>query len=66
MISVIKKIIPFATSSSSSLGDSGILLSEMAGTGNWLNGQRFSSSVSEDEVRSWINDLDIYKEEETS
>ena len=54
-----KAVIPFATSSSSSLGDSGTLLSEMAGTGNWIDGRRFSSSVSEDEVISWVNDLNL-------
>ena len=33
-----KTVIPFCTSSSSGLGQSGELLSEMAGTGDWLEG----------------------------
>lgn len=45
-----KTVIPFCTSSSSDIGDSGQLLADMAGTGNWLEGQRFSSGVSQDEV----------------
>lgn len=54
-----KTVIPFCTSSSSGLGDSGELLKEQAGTGNWQDGERFSSGASQDEVESWINDLDI-------
>lgn len=45
-----KTVIPFCTSASSGIGDSGQLLEEMAGTGNWLEGQRFRSSVSEEDV----------------
>ena len=41
-----KTVIPFATSSSSGMGQSGELLAEMAGTGDWQEGQRFSSGVS--------------------
>ena len=52
-----KTVIPFCTSSSSGLGDSGKLLSEMAGTGNWQEGQRFSSSVSESTVKEWVDSL---------
>lgn len=40
-----KTVIPFATSTSSDLGESGNLLAEMVGTGNWEEGQRFSSSL---------------------
>ena len=38
-----KTVIPFCTSASSGIGDSGNLLQKMAGTGNWKAGQRFSS-----------------------
>ncbi len=48
-----KKVIPFCTSSSSSLGQSGQLLASAAGTGDWQTGQRFSSDVSDSEVRTW-------------
>ena len=54
-----KTVIPFCTSTSSGLGESGKLLEEMAGTGNWLDGERFSSSVSENEIRQWLSSLDI-------
>ena len=37
-----KTVIPFATSSSSGMGQSGSLLADMAGTGDWQEGQRFS------------------------
>ena len=52
-------MIPFCTSGSSALGDSAALLEEMAGTGTWLEGQRFSSSVSQDEVQTWLDSLDF-------
>ena len=54
-----KTVIPFATSSSSGMGQSGELLAELAGTGNWLEGQRFSSGVSADSVREWVNGLGV-------
>lgn len=54
-----KTVIPFATSSSSGMGQSGSLLTDMAGTGEWQEGQRFSSGVSSDEVQSWVNGLGL-------
>lgn len=54
-----KTVIPFCTSSSSGLGESGQLLSEAAGTGNWLEGERFSSGVSEESVKDWVKDLGV-------
>lgn len=54
-----KTVIPFCTSSSSGLGNSGDLLAEEAGTGNWLEGERFSSGVSQSEVTQWVNSLDL-------
>ena len=53
-----KTVIPFCTSSSSGLGESGELLEQAAGTGNWLEGMRFSSSVSEADVQTWIDNLE--------
>ena len=50
-----KTVTPFCTSSSSGLGESGELLADMAGTGDWQTGIRFSSSVSEDDVVEWVN-----------
>lgn len=54
-----KTVIPFATSSSSGMGQSGSLLADMAGTGEWQEGQRFSSGVSSGDVQSWVNGLGL-------
>ena len=54
-----KTVIPFCTSASSGLGDSGENLAEMAGTGDWQEGKRFSSGVSEEEIQNWIGSLDL-------
>lgn len=54
-----KTVIPFCTSASSGLGDSGKLLEEMAGTGDWLEGERFSSSASGEEIQNWVGSLDL-------
>lgn len=54
-----KTVIPFCTSSSSELGESGELLEEAAGTGNWIGGMRFSSGVLEEEVQSWVESLGL-------
>ena len=53
-----KTVIPFCTSSSSGLGESGELLAEMAGTGDWQEGQRFRSDVSESDVTAWVESLE--------
>lgn len=53
-----KTVVPFCTSASSGLGDSGKRLKETAGTGNWLEGKRFSSGVSETEIAEWIQSLE--------
>lgn len=54
-----KTVIPFATSSSSGMGQSGTLLSEMAGTGAWQSGQRFRSNAVRSDVADWVSDLDL-------
>ncbi|MGM9552570.1 MAG: flavodoxin [Clostridia bacterium] len=54
-----KTVIPFCTSASSSLGESGKLLAEVAGTGDWDLGMRFRSGVSENDVKTWVESLDI-------
>lgn len=53
-----KTVIPFATSASSGMGQSGELLAEMAGTGDWQEGQRFRSDVSESDVTAWVESLE--------
>lgn len=50
-------VIPFCTSGSSGIGSSSQTLAELAGSGNWLEGQRFSAGASEEEVRNWIENL---------
>lgn len=54
-----KTVIPFCTSASSELGQSGELLEEMAGTGTWLTGERFSSGASEETVQTWVEGLGL-------
>ena len=50
-------MIPFCTSSSSGIGMSGKNLEANAGSGNWLDGERFGGSVSEEELQAWIDGL---------
>ena len=54
-----KTVIPFCTSSSSGIGDSGNLLAEMAGTGDWQDGERFQSGADEADVQEWVNGLGL-------
>ena len=54
-----KTVIPFCTSSSSGLGESGARLAELAGTGTWLEGQRFRSSASQEDVAAWVDSLNL-------
>ena len=50
-------VIPFCTSGGSGIGRSGKNLADNAGSGNWLDGQRFGSGASQEEIESWINGL---------
>lgn len=50
-----KTVIPFCTSTSSDLGQSGELLKKEANGGNWLEGHRFSSNPSDSAITSFIN-----------
>ena len=54
-----KTVVPFCTSASSGLGQSGELLAQEAADGDWQEGQRFSSSTSNSEVQEWLNELGI-------
>ena len=54
-----KTVIPFCTSSSSGLGESGDLLEDLAGNGTWLEGQRFRGSASAADVTAWVESLDL-------
>ena len=50
-------VIPFCTSGGSGIGRSGPNMEALAGTGTWLDGQRFDGNVSEADLQSWIEGL---------
>lgn len=52
-----KTVIPFCTSASSGLGQSGELLKSEAIGGNWLEGHRFSSGASSSDIKTWTGSL---------
>ena len=52
-----KTVIPFCTSSSSGLGQSGDLLEDIAGTGTWQEGHRFSSNPSDDDITDFVDSI---------
>ena len=54
-----KTVIPFCTSASSGIGESGTNLQELAGTGRWMEGMRFRSNASEETVQEWVNGLGL-------
>lgn len=52
-------IVPFCTSGSSGIGGSLDDLHALAPESNWLDGQRFSSGTSQDEVAQWVDSLGL-------
>ncbi len=54
-----KTVIPFATSFSSGMGQSGRNLRDMAGSGTWQEGRRFQSGASSESVKAWVEGLGI-------
>ena len=54
-----KTVIPFCTAASSGIGQSGKLLADLAGTGDWQEGMRFRSGASQDDVQAWIDELGL-------
>lgn len=54
-----KTIVPFCTSGSSPMGSSAASLHPLVPGAEWLDGQRFSGSVSRDTVEEWVNGLDL-------
>ena len=54
-----KTVIPFCTSSSAGLGESGQRLAELAGTGDWQEGQRFRGGASQADVAAWLERLNL-------
>ncbi|HCO29102.1 MAG TPA: flavodoxin, partial [Lachnospiraceae bacterium] len=54
-----KTVIPFCTSATSGMGESGELLAELAGTGDWQEGQRFRSGADDKEIQEWVESLGL-------
>ena len=52
-----KTVIPFCTSASSGLGQSGEILEKEANGGEWKSGQRFSSGASDKDIKKWTDSL---------
>lgn len=52
-------IVPFCTSGSSDIGSSAENLHALAPDANWLSGQRFSGSASQEEVAAWVEKLEL-------
>jgi flavodoxin len=53
-----KTIVPFVTSGSSGIGSTGVHMQSVVGKGaKVLEGKRFSSGVSEDELKKWAQSL---------
>ena len=52
-----KTVIPFCTSGSSDIGESGTQLAALAGTGDWQTGKRFASAVTQQEAADWVKSL---------
>lgn len=54
-----KTVYTFCTSSSSGLGNSTRNLADMAGSGDWRDGSRFSSGASESAVVAWLEEAGL-------
>ena len=52
-----KSVVTFCTSISTGTGESRKRLEKLAKTGNWVTGERFSSSFSEVSVKAWLKGL---------
>ena len=52
-----KTVVPFVTSSSDPLGDSGKKKEALAGTGKWQQGMRFSGGAAKSDVETWAKGL---------
>ena len=60
-----KKIIPFATSGSSGMGNTNKELKDSCGNAILLDGKRFGTNTSEADIERWIDSLQInYRKEE--
>ena len=53
-----KTVVPFCTSGSSGIGDSADALAELAGSGDWREGERFSADAGDD-AADWAAGLEL-------
>lgn len=61
-----KTIVPFCTSASSGMSSSAVNLHSLTGDAVWLEGRRFGSGTSSDEIRAWLDGLDLPKQKGSS
>ena len=54
-----KTIVPFCTSHSSGIGSSATNLHSLAANANWLDGERFSSDTTREEIQEWLDLLGL-------
>lgn len=54
-----KTIVPFCTSHSSDIGSSAANLHSLAANANWLDGERFSSGTTREEIQAWLDSLGL-------
>lgn len=54
-----KTVVPFCTSTSDGIGESGSKLAQMAGTGTWQEGMRFPENGEESSIREWAKSLNL-------
>lgn len=54
-----KTILPFCTSHSSGIGSSDATLHSLAKNANWLDGRRFSSGTTKEEIAAWLDEMGI-------
>ena len=54
-----KTILPFCTSHSSGIGTSDTNLHALAKNVNWLDGRRFFSGTSREDIAAWLDEMDI-------
>lgn len=54
-----KTLIPFCTSASSGFGSSDATLQEIASNANWLEGKRFPSNASSEEIQAWLQEFEF-------
>lgn len=52
-----KVVVPFCTSGSSDIAESGAHLGEKAGSGDWVQGKKFSPEVEDADMKAWIESL---------